>query len=77
MFRADAKADHSGGDTAKNGESRKQPKGIGGRQRNCAIQHASDDATLDDELGPLRYVGRPGAAGLHLGQIRFGDSSIT
>jgi hypothetical protein len=67
MFRPDAKADHSGGDAAKKGESRKQPEGIRRRQWNCTIQYASDDAVLDSELDSLRHLGGPGAAGLHLG----------
>lgn len=67
MFRPHSKADHPGGDTAKKGESCKQPEGIRRRQWNCATQHTSDDAVLDSELDSLRHLGGPGAAGLHLG----------
>lgn len=67
MFRTDAQPDHSGWDTAKHRESRKQPNGIGRGQRNCATQYAFDYTGLDSELDSLRHLGWPVPSRLHLG----------
>jgi len=77
MFGSDPKSDHPCGNAAKQGELRKQPEGDRRRRLGVAVQDASDDPALDEELDSLCHFGRPCAAGLHLGQIRFHNSPVT
>ena len=71
MLRLDPHSDHSAWNATENGEARNQLDCKGRPELARAIQHAADDAVLDEELNSLRHFGRPGAASLHLGQIRF------